>query len=100
MQTSQPRTLRHAGEEYPIRTGDFICSPPDPDQPHQIVNSSAAPITYIALGTASRPDIFLYPDSDKYGAWDGDMNGDRKDSRFIVFARKGDAVDYFEGEED
>lgn len=93
-------TLRHAGAEYPIRAGDFICSPPDPDQPHQIINTSDADITYIALGTASRPDIFVYPDSGKYGAFDGDMNGDRKDSRFLVFARESDAAGYFDGEDD
>lgn len=93
-------TLRHAGEDYPVRTGDFICSPADPDQPHQIVNTSDAELSYIALGTTQRPDIFLYPDSGKYGAFDGDMNGDRKDVRFVVFARQEDGVGYFDGEED
>ena len=27
-------TLRHADKEYPLRAGDFVCSPADPDQPH------------------------------------------------------------------
>ncbi|NIO39646.1 MAG: cupin domain-containing protein, partial [Burkholderiales bacterium] len=44
-------TLRHAGKEYPIRAGDFICSPADPEQPHQIINTSDKSLTYIALGT-------------------------------------------------
>jgi len=93
-------TLRHAGEEFPIRRGDFICSPADPDQPHQIINSSDGDLLYIALGTTRRPDIFFYPDSGKYGAFDGDMNGERKDTRFIVFARQEDGVGYFDGEDD
>ena len=47
-------TLRHAGEEYPVRAGDFICSPADPRQPHQIINSSDEELTYIALGTEGK----------------------------------------------
>ena len=93
-------TLRHADQEYPIRAGDFIASPADPDQPHQIINTSDADLTYIALSTQDTTDVFLYPDSDKYGAWHGNPN-DRNDPRtFVVFARKDTAVDYWDGEAD
>jgi len=54
-----------------IRAGDFICSPADPAQPHQIVNTSDAILTYIALSTNDHTDVMLYPDSDKYGVWHG-----------------------------
>ena len=91
-------TLRHAGEEYPIRAGDFIASPPDPAQPHQIVNTSDAELTYIALSTMLDTDVMLYPDSGKYGVWHGDPNDMRSADNFVLFARKEHAVDYWDGE--
>jgi uncharacterized cupin superfamily protein len=91
-------TLRHAGEEYPLRAGDFICSPADPQQPHQIVNTSDDELTYIALSTADMTDVMLYPDSGKYGVWHGDANNRDAADNFIVFARRETAVDYWDGE--
>ena len=91
-------TLRHADEEYPIRKGDFICSPADPKQPHQIINTSDEPMTYIALSNVEEADIFLYPDSGKYGAWHSKTNRMDDPDKFVVFARKDTAVDYWDGE--
>jgi uncharacterized cupin superfamily protein len=91
-------TLRHADEEFPIRAGDFICSPADPEQPHQIINTSDADLTYIALSTQDPADVFLYPDSGKYGAYSGKTRNPRDPGSFIVFARKETAVDYWDGE--
>jgi uncharacterized cupin superfamily protein len=93
-------TLRHAGEEYPIRQGDFICSPADPEQPHQIINSSDRELVYVALSSIEPADVFLYPDSGKYGAWSGKTRNPRDPGSFIVFARKDTAVDYWDGEAD
>lgn len=91
-------TLRHADKEYPIRAGDFICSPPDPKQPHQIINSSDKSLSYIALSTLEHTDVFLYPDSGKYGVWHGKTRDPGDPDSFIVFARKDTAVDYWDGE--
>jgi len=93
-------TLRHADEDYPIRAGDFISSPPDPDQPHQIINTSDQELTYIALGTEEPTDVFLYPDSGKYGVWHGTTRDPDSAGNFRVFARKDTAVDYWDGESD
>jgi uncharacterized cupin superfamily protein len=93
-------TLRHADEEYPIRAGDFICSPADPAQPHQIINTSNDELSYIALGTKDHTDVFLYPDSDKYGVWHGTTRDASDPKSFLVFARKGTAVGYWDGEAD
>lgn len=93
-------TLRHAGEEFPIRAGDFICAPPDPEQPHQIINTSDGPLSYIALSTMEHTDIMLYPDSDKYGAWHGKTRDPKEPGSFLVFARKDAAVGYWDGETD
>jgi len=93
-------TLRHADEEYPVRAGDFICSPADPEQPHQIINTSERDLVYIALSTQDHADVFLYPDSGKYGAWFGKTRDPRDPGSFLVFARKETAVDYWDGEAD
>ena len=91
-------TLRHADDEYPIRAGDFICAPADPQQPHQIINTSDALLSYIALGTEEPADVFLYPDSGKYGVWSGMKSNPQDTNNFLVFSRKETAVDYWDGE--
>ena len=91
-------SLRHAGEEYPLRAGDFICSPPDPEQPHQIINTSEGMLTYIALSSMAHTDVMLYPDSDKYGVWHGKTRNPRDPGSFLVFSRRASAVDYWDGE--
>ncbi len=91
-------TLRHADEEYPIRAGDFICSPADPQQPHQIINTSDQELTYIVLSTQEPTDVFLHPDSGKYGVWHGSARDPDAPDSFLVFARKESAVDYWDGE--
>ena len=91
-------TLRHADEEYPIRAGDFVCSPADPQQPHQIINTSDGELVYIALSGQASTDVFLYPDSGKYGAWHGDPTNPHDPNSFRVFARMETAVDYWDGE--
>lgn len=91
-------TLRYAGEEHPLRAGDFICAPADPQQPHQIVNTSDGELSYIALGTEEPADVFLYPDSGKYGVWSGRKRDPNAPDSFLVFARTDTAVDYWDGE--
>ena len=91
-------TLRHADEEYPIRAGDFIASPADPNQPHQIINTSDEELVYMALSSEAHTDVFVYPDSGKYGAWHGDPTDPRAPGSFKVFARMETAVDYWDGE--
>lgn len=93
-------TLRHADEEYPLRAGDFICSPPDPKQPHQIINTSDDELVYIALSNEMTTDVMLYPDSGKYGVWHGDSSNMRSPDNFMLFGRKENAVDYWDGEEE
>jgi uncharacterized cupin superfamily protein len=93
-------TLRHAGEQHPIRAGDFICSPADPAQPHQIINTSDRDLVYIALSTREPTDVFLYPDSGKYGVLHRRVDDRSSPLNFLVFARKDTGVDYWDGESD
>jgi len=91
-------TLRHADEEYEVRAGDFICSPADARQPHQLINTSDAELAYIALSTQAEADVMHYPDSGKYGVWCGSADDPKSPDNFVVFARLGTAVNYWDGE--
>jgi uncharacterized cupin superfamily protein len=62
-------TLRVAGEMIPIRAGDVIGIPPGPEYPHQIINTSNAPLKYLSISTQEVPEVCEYPDSGKYLAY-------------------------------
>ena len=59
-------TLRVAGEMIAIRAGDVIDIPPGPEYPHQIINTSDAPLKYLSISTQEYPEVCEYPDSGKY----------------------------------
>jgi len=61
-------TLRVAGEHLPIKSGDIIFIPPGPEYPHQIINSSDAPLKYLSISTREQPELVEYPDSGKFQA--------------------------------
>jgi uncharacterized cupin superfamily protein len=87
-------TVRVAGEMLPIKAGDVIFTPAGPDYPHQIINTSSAPLKYLSISTMEAPEICEYPDSGKYLAQSG---GDRAE-RFVVIDRRQTGLDYWDGE--
>lgn len=82
-------SLRVAGEMLPLRAGDVICIPPGPEYPHQIVNTSDAPLKFLSISTQERPEVCEYPDSDKIGAFATGAHAIQK---------RGEALDYWAGE--
>ncbi len=87
-------TLRVAGEKLPIKAGDVIFIPPGPDYPHQIINTSEAPLKYLSISTKEQPEICEYPDSGKYYA-DAALGSDKP---FTVIDRRRENLDYWDGE--
>jgi uncharacterized cupin superfamily protein len=88
-------TLRVAGEMLAIGAGDTIFIPPGPEYPHQIVNTSSAPLKYLSISTRETPEVVEYPDSGKYMAAaprDGNAYGFRR------MQRSADDLDYWDGE--
>jgi oxalate decarboxylase/phosphoglucose isomerase-like protein (cupin superfamily) len=73
--------------------GDVAFLPPGPDYPHQIINTSDAPLKYLSISTRARPEIVEYPDSGKYLAMSG-LGG----QGFSRMARVAPDLDYWEGE--
>ena len=87
-------TLRVAGELIPLREGDIAFIPPGPEYPHQIINTSDAPLKYLSISTRESPEICEYPDSDKYLAMASLAEG----KFFDAIQRSRNSVDYWDGE--
>ena len=85
-------TLRFDDNEFPVRAGDVILTPPGPGTAHQIVNTSGSELRYLALSGKRSPEVCYYPDSGKFGAY----FGERRDGAFI--AKHTSAVDYWDDE--
>lgn len=62
---------------------------------HQVVNRTGEPVRMLVVSTGGVPDICVYPDSDKVGAYERRPDGGGLRELF----RRGDAVGYYEGEE-
>jgi uncharacterized cupin superfamily protein len=73
-----------------IRAGDVMFIPAGPEYPHQIVNTSNAPLKYLSISTQEEPEICEYPDSGKYGVWSA--------SGFSARQRRATDLDYWDGE--
>ena len=87
-------TLRVAGEMLEIGVGDVAFLPPGPEFPHQIINTSQAPLKYLSISTMERPEIVEYPDSNKYLATTGPAGADR----FARMSTRAEDLDYWQGE--
>ena len=87
-------TLRVAGERLPIKSGDVIFIPPGPEYPHQLINTSDAPLKYLSISTRETPEVCEYPDSGKYQAM-VTINGARA---FTAVQRPETTLDYWDGE--
>ena len=82
-------TLRMPEGERTLTAGDVVCFPPGQDGAHQV----AGPGRVLIASTQVVPRVVGQPDSDKVFVRWGTEPED-----FLVF-RRGDAVDYWEGED-
>ncbi|MGH6851894.1 MAG: cupin domain-containing protein, partial [Methylocella sp.] len=95
-------TYRVGAESFPIRANDVIAAPAgDGETAHQIVNTGAGELRYLAFSTRHDPDVVEYPDSGKFGVAsmipdDQGLLGARV--RYIG-RRNAQSLDYFDGEE-
>jgi uncharacterized cupin superfamily protein len=87
-------TLRTPEGERELEDGEVVRFGLGEEGAHQILNRSEEAVTFLAISSHGRPDIVVYPDSDKIGVGErlprgGGLRG---------FFRRSDGVDYFEGE--
>ena len=89
--------LRVAGEMLALATGDVVFIPPGPEYPHQIINTSEAPLKYLSISTRDSPELVVYPDSGKVLATALPPEGSRLPP-FRHMHRETDDLDYWDGE--
>jgi uncharacterized cupin superfamily protein len=87
-------TLRVAGEMLEIKAGDVAFLPAGPDYPHQIVNTSDAPLKYLSISTQNRPEVVEYPDSNKHLVMAGPVGL----PQFSRMSDRDQDLDYWHGE--
>ncbi len=85
---------------YPIRSGDVIACPAGgKETAHQIVNTGADELRYLAVSTKLSPEIAEYPNSGKFGVLAELPAGpDGKPQRFMFVGRECGSLNYWEGE--
>jgi uncharacterized cupin superfamily protein len=92
-------SIRIGNSKRRLRQGDFVSLPPGPDSAHQIVNDSKAPLRFLAVSTMEVPEVVEYPDSGKIGVFTGAHAGHPAPRGALrEFLRRGDAMDYWDGE--
>jgi uncharacterized cupin superfamily protein len=92
-------TIRIGGARHKIARGDFISLPAGRSFAHQILNTSRAPLRYLAVSTMEATDVAEYLDSGKLGIFAGAPPG-RAAAKGATrhFTRVADGVPYWEGE--
>jgi len=87
-------SLRVAGELLPLVAGDVAFIPAGPEYPHQIINTSDAPLTYLSISTQAALEVCEYPDSNKYL-----VSATQGERRLVDGLHRADSrLDYWDGE--
>jgi len=88
-------TLRTPEGEREMEEGEALRFGLGEQGAHQILNRSEQAVRFLAVSSSGRPDVVVYPDSDKIGFGLRLPRG----GGLRAFFRRGDAVEYFDGEE-
>lgn len=90
--------LRLGATTHPVKPGDYIVTPAGgPELAHQLINTGAEELVYLALSTKLSPEVVGYPDSGKTGV--GVLAPDGSRQRFLLEDRLRDTKGYWEGED-
>lgn len=92
--------VRIGAKTYPVRQGDFIACPAGgPQTAHQLRNTGAGELRYLAVSTLLSPEVADYPDSGKFGVYANFPAGsDGEPTMFYFMGREGMQLDYWDGE--
>ena len=77
-----------------LRQGEVVSFLRGEDGAHQLVNRAEQTARFLAVSTGGDPDIVVYPDSAKVGAFERLAQGGGLQAMF----RAADSVDYYDGE--
>jgi len=88
--------LRFGDQRYPIRRHDVIACPPGgAEVAHQIINTGATDLRYLAVSTLTELEACEYPDSGKISI----VSGKRGDRGLRKMFRTETDVEYYDREE-
>ncbi len=77
-----------------LAEGEVVAFPRGQRGGHQLLNRTAGTVRFLALSSSGEPDVVIYPDSGKLGAFERLPDGGGLWAMF----RLADTVDYYEGE--
>jgi uncharacterized cupin superfamily protein len=94
-------SYRRGDETWPVATGDVISATAgDAATAHQLFNTGAAELRYLAISTRNDPDICEYPDSGKFMVASGiPSGGGMVNAEFVLRGREKPLLDYWDGED-
>ena len=92
-------TMRLGEDKVKIRAGDYVALPVGPAHAHQLINTSTAPLKYLAISTMQEPEVAIYPDSTKLGILGGVASVDGQGQPLRQVVRLGESIAYFDGKE-
>lgn len=78
-----------------LEEGEAIRFPLGEEGAHQILNRGDETAAFLAVSSHGRPDVVVYPDSDKIGVGERLPRG----GGLRAFFKRDDGVDYFDGEQ-
>jgi len=87
-------TLREPGGERALEPGEAVRFPLGEEGAHQLRNDTAERVRFLALSSSGRPDVVVYPDSNKVGVGERLPRGGGLRAFFPADA----AVGYWHGE--
>jgi uncharacterized cupin superfamily protein len=91
--------VRIGDARHPVRQGDILACPAGgPETAHQIINTGAVELKYLAVSTMVFPEICDYPDSGKFLVAEHQRDADGKTHGFRHIGRGGSTLDYWDGE--
>ncbi|MFP8890537.1 cupin domain-containing protein [Natrialbaceae archaeon A-CW2] len=91
-------TLRAEGGTTSIKSGDYLTFPVGEEYARRVINDSDSPLRYLCFSTMKEPEISVYPDSNKMGAFAGSPSGTVSGEPLNRYFQQSDDVDYWEGE--
>jgi uncharacterized cupin superfamily protein len=84
--------LRTPAGEQELQSGDVACFPPGPPGAHKATNRGETTARILMFGSARKPAVAVYPDSDKIGV----LPGNAEDK--VILRRADGSVDYWDGD--
>jgi len=92
--------VRIGSDTYPLRPGDVIACPAGGrETAHQIINTGAEELRFLAVSTTRSPELCEYPESEKFGVYaEFPAGADGRPRMFRYVGREAQGVEYWDGE--